>query len=187
MVNAESGSTSSAFAPGLAPGDLPHQAIHVPELLKGRPVPVLAAPAGARGQPDGEGLRKVIIRMLLGIRVPVGEAADMPNEPAAPRIRVKDLSIGLGEGTEELPPTWVLPKPEGIVERVLTSCRSGYMIIGCLRGVIFFSMASIGRRWGCRRAHGQAAQASVERRCASKPWPTTPVPVAAGTAPRANF
>jgi hypothetical protein len=109
---------TSAFALRLVSADLLHQAVHVPQLLQGRPAAVLAAPAGSRGQPDGEGLRKIVVRVLLCVRVPVGAATEVTNEFPAPRIRAKNVPIGLREGTEGVPPARLLPQPEGIVDRM---------------------------------------------------------------------
>ena len=100
-------------ARGLGIAEPARHGVHVAELLERAPSLVLLAPPRARGQPDREGLREVLVGMLL--RVPARDVAD---ELAGEGDRTIVVAVGavvlakdrapLGGGIEDM----------GIVERM---------------------------------------------------------------------
>ncbi len=84
-----------AFVFWILIANLFHQAIHIFQFFKCRPVLILAPPAGSRCQPDSEGLSKIIIRVLLSIGSSISITVDMPDKPSTSWIRIKDFAIRL--------------------------------------------------------------------------------------------
>src|SRR5688572_2817741 len=97
--------------------DVRHQLVDVFQLAQRRPALVLATPAGARLQPDGERLGEVLGRMAL--RVPVTE---VQHEVAARGPRTIDVRVRARSLAERAPPLFAPADPVGVVERV------GYLV-----------------------------------------------------------
>ena len=91
-----------------------HDAVAVGQ-LRGcdRPPAVLPPPVQPRRHPHGEGLRPVLVRVLLG--VPAGKVAHVA---AAERLRPVLLRIGLGDRAELLDPLLLVVQPVGVVDDV---------------------------------------------------------------------
>ena len=96
----------------------PHQAVHVAQLAQRGPALVAPPPAGARRQPDREGLGEVVIGVLLGVGAPVLVGVDVAHEAAAPVAGLELVPVGLGEHPEVLDPFLALPQPVGVVDGV---------------------------------------------------------------------
>ena len=109
-----SGSTVARFSTsGGWRADLPHQLVHVLELLERRPVLIAAAPVRSRIQPHRERLGEVLVGMAL--RVPV---VDVQDEAAAVRLRRVELRVVDRRGPEQRLAAPAAAQHVGVVDRV---------------------------------------------------------------------
>src|SRR5205807_2105280 len=94
-------------------GDLTHDSLDILELIERRPSGVLASPVEFWRQPYREGLREILVGVLL--RVPSEDVTHvMPRE----RIGAIAVAIRQGERPEDLRPLAAVMQPKGVVERV---------------------------------------------------------------------
>jgi hypothetical protein len=87
--------------------------LHKSQLAQRRPGRVAALPAGARRQPDGKGLGKILGRMAL--RIPVAQVLHMV---AARRPRAIGGAIGFGCRPEQRTPVGPAPQTVGGIDRM---------------------------------------------------------------------
>src|SRR5262249_60383546 len=81
-----------------------HEFVHVLELAQGRPVTVAPPPTRPRRQPDREGLRKILVRVLLRVGTAVLMADDVPHKLAAEGIGPERIAVRPGEWAEHVRP-----------------------------------------------------------------------------------
>src|SRR5262249_36283306 len=77
---------------------------------------VASSPAGARSQPDGERLREVLVRVLLGVGSAVAVVNEMADEPPAKRVGPKVITVGLAKGPKQLDPFGRLVQHVGVAD-----------------------------------------------------------------------
>src|SRR5262249_28807400 len=104
---------ASARPNRIALAELSGDAVYVVELFQRRPSFISCTPARAWSEPDGKGLRKILVGMLL--RVPAFDVADKVSGKGDRTIIV---AVSPAIRTKHQPPFRSLIEPVGIVEGV---------------------------------------------------------------------
>src|SRR5205085_11208036 len=95
-------------------GDLLHQPIHKLQLAQSRPALVPPPPARARGQPDRERLRKILVGVALGVPV-----VQVQHVLTAVRLGLVVRRVRPRGWTERLPPARLSAEPVGMIDRMI--------------------------------------------------------------------
>src|SRR5262249_27332287 len=119
-----------------------HHLVHIPQFVKGGPIPISATPAGARRQPDGESLSEVFVGVLLCVRPAILVVDQVAHERPAERVRPKMVAVRLGERPERLDPLGFLVQAVSIIDGVtgfVTQKRHDALTILDLASLLLFN------------------------------------------------